>query len=81
MMMVMIAIFVCNNIHNNNDYCNYHIADHAAGAADAAAAAAADGDDGDVDGDSFKFRMCLIATAISSAVPCANGCLVAGYYR
>ena len=54
----MIAIFVYNNIHNNNYYCNYHIADHDDAAA--AAAAAADDDDGDVDGDSFKFQMLSI---------------------
>ena len=56
--------FFYNNILNNNYYCNYHIADHAAAAA--AAAAAADDDDGDVDGDgdadgdSFKFQMLSI---------------------
>ena len=54
----MIAIFVYNNIHNNNYYCNYHIADHDDAAA--VAAAAADDDDGDVDGDSFKLQMLSI---------------------
>ena len=59
-MMMMIAIFVYNNIHNRSYYCNYHIADHGdggGGGGGAAAAAAAADDDGDVDGDSFKFQM------------------------
>ena len=56
----MIAIFVYKNIHNNNYFCNYYIADHNAAAAAAAAAAADADDDGDVDGDSFKFQMLSI---------------------
>ena len=51
---MMIAIFVYNNIHNNNYYCNYHIADHD----DAAAAADDDDDVGDVDGYIFFFKCC-----------------------
>ena len=55
----MLAIFVYNNIHNNNFYCNFYIADHDDAAAAAAAAADAD-DDGDVDDANVQFQMLSI---------------------
>jgi hypothetical protein len=54
----MIAISFHNNIHNNNYYCNYHIADEGGGGGGGAAAAAAvavDDDVGNSDGYNFLF--------------------------
>ncbi len=53
----MLAIFVYNNIHNNNYYCNFYIADHDDAAA---AAAAADDDVGNVDDANVQFQMLSI---------------------
>ncbi len=68
--MMMISIFVYNNVQNNIYHCNHYIADHDAAAA-AVAAAAADDDGGDYDdndddvdgnvaGDNVQFQMLSI---------------------